>query len=67
MSWLVVPVGPTEVHVLPCDEEERIVLGHQPTIACFCGPKAVRDGPLDDPVWSHNEPTWPGATVERTN
>jgi hypothetical protein len=62
MTWLVVEVAPDEVHVLPCDEQDQLVRGHLPSMTCFCQPKAIREGPLDDPVWSHNEPSWPGAT-----
>lgn len=67
MTWLVLHVGPREVHVLPCDEDERLVLGHRPAITCFCHPRAIREGPLDDPIWSHNEPSWPGANPEKAN
>jgi hypothetical protein len=67
MAWLVVQVRPRELHVLPCDEDERVVLGHRPAITCFCHPSAERDGPLDDPIWSHHEPSWPGAREELVN
>lgn len=49
------------VHVLPC-EDDLPARGHEPSLFCpACRPEPVRDGPLDTPVWSHNEPGWPGA------
>ena len=62
MTWLVdAESDAPDVHVLPC-EDGRPARGHKPTLACpACRPRPVRNGPLDQPVWSHHEPTWPGA------
>ena len=51
-----------QVHVLPVDADGEVVGGHEPRIDCpACLPVARRDGPLDDPVWAHVEPSHPGA------
>lgn len=55
-------------HVLPVDEDGNVVRGHEARIDCpACRPVAIRNGPLDDPVWSHVEPTWPGASQGRVS
>lgn len=60
-NWMVVTVTPTEVHVLPA-EGDAIARGHAATLPCpACVVRAVRTGPLDTAVFSHVEPTWPGA------
>ena len=56
----------TGVHVLPCDDAGNTVRGHEARIDCpACQPVPKRDGPLDEPVWAHVEPTWPGASEGR--
>ena len=51
-----------EHHVLPV-EDGVVVRGHEARIDCTaCRPVPKRDGPLDDPIWSHSEPNWPGAS-----
>ncbi len=62
-GWLVdADSDAPDVHVLPCTEDGQVARGHEPSLACpSCRPEAVRSGPLDQPVWSHVEPTWPGA------
>ena len=62
-NWKVDPVSDApDVHVLPTNPDGTVACGHLPLLACpACRPEAVREGPLDSPVWSHNEPNWPGA------
>lgn len=64
MSWVGVDTGTDGVHVLPWDEERDVVAGdHVAVRTCPCHPVPERDAPLDEPVWSHREPGWPGAKV----
>lgn len=63
MSWLVIRTDERDVHVLPADGRAQIARGHRPSRSCPCRPTPLREGPLDDSVWSHNEPDWPGATA----
>lgn len=63
-GWLVVETAAGEVHVLPGHDVPA--LGHRAVIACpSCQPIPVRAGPLDEPVWTHYEPGWPGQTTAR--
>jgi hypothetical protein len=60
-GWIVVNTG-SEIHVLPY-EGKFLARDHEPILVCpACRPVPVRDGWLDEPAWSHTEPTWPGAT-----
>lgn len=61
-GWLVDPLSDApDVHVLPC-EDGLPARGHEPTLMRpACRPEPIREGPLDSPVWSHVEPTWPGS------
>lgn len=67
MSWGVFPVeDPRARHVIPVDDEGYAACGHEVRVDCpACQPKLLRDGPLDDPVWSHQQPDWPGANDYR--
>jgi hypothetical protein len=47
--------------VAPCDETGLLLPTHLLYAGCPCRPAVVRDGPLDDPIFSHMEPTHPGA------
>ena len=57
-GWVVVETN-GGVHVLPYDG--RGFADHHATRSCWCRPESVREGPLDEPIWSHNQPDWPGA------
>jgi hypothetical protein len=48
------------VHVAPT-VDGGLLASHVLRWDCRCRPTADRDGPLDDPICSHNEPGWPGA------
>jgi hypothetical protein len=62
MSWAVVETENEGVHVVPWDDDCGMpVLGHETGQSCGCRPTPKREGPLDEPVWSHHEPTWPGS------
>ena len=52
-------------HVMPADGDHPAA-GHEARVDCpVCRPIALRD-PIDDGVvWSHYEPTWPGAIAEQ--
>ena len=56
-----------DVHAAPVDADGALAgtLDHVIARDCPCLPTVVRDGPLDDPVWSHHDRTWPGANEER--
>jgi hypothetical protein len=59
-NWGVFETDSDGVHVAPAEGDE-VSAGHELSPSCWCHPKPLRDGPLDDPVWSHNEPGSPGA------
>lgn len=61
-AWGVFDLRPKrdEVHVAPI-VDGGLLASHVLRGDCRCRPKALRDGPLDPPVVSHNEPGWPGA------
>lgn len=48
-----------DVHVVPVLDDE--IVGHELSRSCECRPTPLRDTLLDEPVWSHNHPDWPGA------
>jgi hypothetical protein len=50
------------VHVVPTEDAVALepANGHELHPLCWCHPVRV-NGPLEDPVLSHNDPTWPGA------
>ena len=63
-GWLLI-VSHGDAHVLPALDGAP-ALGHRAVRACpSCRPILVRKGPLDDPMWTHDEPSWPGAEVRR--
>lgn len=55
------PVPDGTVHIVPCTADETVQNGHELHPLCWCQPVRVT-GPLEDPVLSHNDPTWPGAS-----
>lgn len=62
--WIVV-VSHGDVHILPAEDGHPAV-GHLAARACpACRPILVREGPLDEPIWTHDEPGWPGAEIRR--
>jgi hypothetical protein len=64
--WVVVQTKEQGVHVLPVLDSGDYAAGHDAVITCpACRPEPLRDGSLDEPVWSHYEPTWPGANDAR--
>jgi hypothetical protein len=65
VSWLLVVTVADGIHVLPA-RDGAPACGHRAEIGCpACMPEPLRDGPFDDPVWSHSEPDWPGAEPHR--
>lgn len=59
--WIVAP--DEEIHVVPGLGDE-VANNHTLTPLCYCSPtpeKLHGSGPLDDPVWCHNDPSWPGS------
>jgi len=63
-GWMVIQTVDDQVHVLPAVDGRRHA-AHTAAIECPCWPMALRDGPLDEPVWSHQQPGWPGETTRR--
>ena len=51
-----------DVHVAPSLGQHAFLpaAGHVLARDCWCRPEVIRDGPLDEPVWSHREAGWPG-------
>jgi hypothetical protein len=65
-GWVVIATLAEGVHVLPSILGRGPSAGHQARILCpACQPIALRDGPLDEPTWAHDEPGWPGAEIHR--
>lgn len=64
LGWAVFQTVDGEVHVLPAVDGRRHA-AHVTAIGCPCWPMAIRSGPLSEPVWSHQQPGWPGATTHR--
>lgn len=76
-GWGIFVVDESDVHVAPVLEDEcgeMVATGvctsdhslnvhedHDLSRSCPCGPELLRDGPLDDPIWSHRQPDWPGS------
>ena len=68
MSWAVVTADSGDVHAMPWDDDLDAIGGnHVIERSCPCSPKIIRDSPLDDAVWSHQAPEWPGALPETAN
>lgn len=61
MTWGVFHLLGGDVHVVPVDEDEHLAGDHELSRSCPCHPMPVRESPLEDPIWSHNDPDWPGA------
>jgi hypothetical protein len=66
VSWKVVVDEAGRGIVVPWDDEaDAPALGHTETASCWCQPrKVVTDppSPLDVPIWTHRDPTWPGTS-----
>jgi len=60
--WALIQTIEGAVHVVPALNGQAT---HPATSDCPCWPVAVREGPLDEPVWSHQEPGWPGEKIRR--
>lgn len=64
-GWLLLDCE-TVYHVVPGFPDLSVANEHELNGYCWCHPVNVAIGPLDTPILSHNDATWPGSDANRS-
>jgi len=56
MKWgLITNSAENAVHVMPCDETGRVLVGHEVDVRCACRPTPLKEANWVMTRWSHHD------------